>query len=195
MKKNFLLLLALLCSITITQAQKNKKQVNNAAAAAEDKGWKPTKGDTRNPFDTTKTKQVKANGLGAGEDPFGKKIKGSNKMTAEDTDELKPNDKANARSRKGTRVTKKGAAALSPYSRDSLKAGSATENSLIPIDDPFGKSGTKRKKPAAKKNGYANQEISYAKPTGATTPSSQNSATPKPVKGKKQVKPVTPNNQ
>jgi hypothetical protein len=183
----------MLCSITVTQAQKNKKRAN-PAAATDDKGWKPTKGDTRNPFDTTKTKQVKANGLGVGEDPFEKKIKGNNKMTAANTGELQPDNKANARSRKGTAVTKKGAAALSPYSQDSLKAGSATENGLIPIDDPFGKSGAKRKKPAVKKNGYANQEVSYAKPDGAAV-QTQNGGGAKPVKGKKQVKPVTPANQ
>ncbi|MBL7700920.1 MAG: hypothetical protein JNM14_01615 [Ferruginibacter sp.] len=122
MNRNLLLLLMALCSFTYTQAQKNKNQPNKAAAASasEDKGWKPTKGDTRNPFDTTKTKQAKADGLSAG-------------------------------------------------------------------DDPFGKTGGKSKKKPVKKNGYANQEISYVKPSGSSS-QSQSQTTPKPVKGKKQLK-------
>lgn len=185
MKKYFLLVMMLVSIVTITQAQKNKKQVNKAVSTAatseENKDWKPTKGDTRNPFDSNKVKQVKANGLGVGEDPFGK----TNKLKGE----LTTYKKSTARSRKGANVSP------GQPGYDSLKTKPGKVSGLSPIDDPFGKSGSKRKKPAVKNNGYANQEISYAKPTGATTPSSQNNTTRKPVKGKKQLKPVTPGNQ
>lgn len=179
MKKYFLLVMVLISIVTITQAQKNKKQVNKAESSEDIKDWKPKKGDIRNPFDTNKVKQVKANGLGVGEDPFGK----TNKLKGE----LTTYKKSTARSRKGTN-------GYWPIG-DSLKVKPGKANGLGIGDDPFEKSGSKRKKPTVKNNGYANQEISYAKPAGATTPSSQNNTTRKPVKGKKQLKPVTPGNQ
>lgn len=184
MKKYFLLVMVLVSIVTITQAQKNKKQVNKAESSEDIKDWKPKKGDIRNPFDTNKVKQVKANGLGAGEDPFGGK---TDKLKGE----LTTYKQSNARSGKAVANSK----APGGINHDSLKVKPGKANGLGSIDDPFGKSGAKRKKPVVKNNGYANQEISYAKPTGATTPSSQNNTTRKPVKGKKQLKPVTPNNQ
>lgn len=180
MKKNILLLLALLCSITITQAQKNKKQANPASATTDDKGWKPTKGDTRNPFDTAKTKQVKANGLSEGDDPFGKKGKLKGELTTYKN--------SNERSRKNGAYAKNGVASLSPYSNDSLKLKPVKANGLGEGEDPFGKTGGRRKKTTTKQSGYANQEVNYIKPGATTT-----QTTPKPVKGKKQVKPVAAN--
>ena len=59
MNRFILLLLLLAGGTTTTFAQKNKKQTNRAAAATENREWKPGKGDTRNPFDTVKTKQFK----------------------------------------------------------------------------------------------------------------------------------------
>jgi hypothetical protein len=185
--KLMMLLFAAVMSGAVT-AQKNKKRANPAAAAAtEDKGWKPTKGDTRNPFDTTKTKVTK-NNLGAGDDPFGKKGKAgakgktvavkqkpANGMEAEDTDEYK----ANGNPKKIKKAGKQNAPAP-----DKLIDGDdpfvKQANGLGGGEDPFGKTtkGKNRKKAAtqdgyisdslktkkgkqAKAAGYANQDVNY----------------------------------
>jgi hypothetical protein len=192
--KLMMLLLAAVIGSAAT-AQKNKKKANPAAAAtAEDKGWKPTKGDTRNPFDTTKTKVTK-NNLGGGEDPFGKKGKAgakgktmavkqktANGMEAEDTDEYKANGSPK-------KMKKAGKTNVAP---DKLVEGDdpfgKPTNGLGDGEDPFDKSprGKNRKKAAgqdgyisdsvktkkgkqAKAAGYANQEVSYMQPA-ATSP-------------------------
>jgi hypothetical protein len=191
MKKNILLLLILLCSITFTQAQKNKKQANPAAAATEDKGWKPTKGDTRNPFDTTKTKQA-----GKGKTMAVKK-KPINGMEAEDTDEYK----AGSNSKKMKKAGKQNAAADNLIEGDDPFGKQA--NGLGEGEDPFDKAprGKNRKKAAgqegyisdslktkkgkqAKAAGYANQDVSYMQqpapspqPSAATQPAPTNEAT------------------
>jgi hypothetical protein len=116
MKKNILILLVAFFTVQLAQAQKTKKKTNNAVAVAateENKDWKPTKGDTRNPFDSIKTKKVKVSNSGWADDGGG--IIGGKK----------------------------------PVKANGLSEG----------DDPFGKSGARRKQVSIKKNGYANQEV------------------------------------
>lgn len=196
--KLMMLLLAAVIGSAAT-AQKNKKKANPAVAAtAEDKGWKPTKGDTRNPFDTIKTKITK-NNLGGGEDPFGKKGKAgakgktmavkqktANGMEAEDTDEYKANGSPK-------KMKKAGKTNVAP---DKLVEGDdpfgKPTNGLGEGDDPFDKAprGKNRKKAAGqdgyisdsiktkkvkqvKAAGYANQEVSYMQQPANESPAAE----------------------
>lgn len=160
----------LFCCVTVIQAQTNKKTVPTPVKAQGSKDWKPTKGDTRNPFDTITKKQTTQKRKQANNPDKGKKgseLLGKEEMKRNPGSHKKDTVKVNALGGEDDPWGK----GIKQPTTDGLGEG----------EDPWGKTNVRKaQKKTETKTQYANQEVSYAK-----TPNTQQAK-------KKTTAPVAP---